>query len=204
MKAPLCISQNPDHTGFWRQAFPEGKLISRSDGIRVDPEQLIWFVLNPGSASEQLDFRSFMANYPQARCICLSPIPSDEEALQSMQLGARGYSHLYVSAATLWQIADVVNLGGLWVSRDIMARMLKTLAPEIRQVTEVPPTFSLTGRETEVARAICNGLTNREIADQLSVSERTIKSHLTSLFEKTGARDRLQLAIKLAPSFTKG
>lgn len=204
IKAPLCICQDPDKTGFWRQAFPDGKVVSQADSLGGEPWQLIWFILSPDSPSSLDRVRSFIEAHPQARCICLSPVPTEEEAYQAMQLGARGYSHLYVSAAMLWQISDVVNLGGLWVSREIMARMLKTIVPEIRQSSDPRPSFALSERETEVAREICNGLTNREIAEHLSVSERTVKAHLTNLFEKTGARDRLQLAIKLAPTFTKG
>jgi DNA-binding NarL/FixJ family response regulator len=55
----------------------------------------------------------------------------------------------------------------------------------------------LTKRERQVAQAVADGLSNREIAERLSVSERTVKARLTSVFQKVDVRDRVQLALLL-------
>jgi len=59
-----------------------------------------------------------------------------------------------------------------------------------------PPTLSM--RELEVARAVSEGLTNKEVAWRLGITERTVKAHLGAVFDKFGVRDRLQLALRLA------
>jgi len=56
---------------------------------------------------------------------------------------------------------------------------------------------SLTEREVEVARLVAGGSSNREVAEQLAVTERTVKAHLTTIFEKLAIRDRLQLSLKV-------
>ena len=55
----------------------------------------------------------------------------------------------------------------------------------------------LSEREGQVAKLVAGGASNKEIADRLSIAERTVKAHLTAIFEKTGARDRLQLSLKV-------
>jgi DNA-binding NarL/FixJ family response regulator len=55
----------------------------------------------------------------------------------------------------------------------------------------------LSDRERQVAQLVASGSSNREVAEQLSISERTAKAHLTSIFEKLGLRDRLQLSLKI-------
>jgi DNA-binding NarL/FixJ family response regulator len=61
------------------------------------------------------------------------------------------------------------------------------------------PSFpeTLSKREDEVVQLVANGLSNKEIADKLFISVRTVKAHLTSIFSKTGFRDRLELAVKM-------
>jgi DNA-binding NarL/FixJ family response regulator len=64
----------------------------------------------------------------------------------------------------------------------------------------VPDTLdlnSLTSRETMVAERVAHGASNREIAEVLKISERTVKAHLTTSFEKLGVRDRVQLALRM-------
>jgi len=55
----------------------------------------------------------------------------------------------------------------------------------------------LSEREVQVARLIANGASNKEIADRLVITERTVKAHLTAIFEKLGVRDRLQLSLRV-------
>jgi DNA-binding NarL/FixJ family response regulator len=55
----------------------------------------------------------------------------------------------------------------------------------------------LSEREAQVARLVAAGFSNREIADRLAITERTVKAHLTAIFEKLGLRDRLQLSLRI-------
>ena len=62
----------------------------------------------------------------------------------------------------------------------------------------LPGLDTLSAREREVAEAVAEGLTNKQVAARLGITERTVKAHLATVFEKTGVRDRLQLALRLS------
>jgi DNA-binding NarL/FixJ family response regulator len=81
---------------------------------------------------------------------------------------------------------------------DAKARAKVLLMEELAATLEVPAEFipgmkELTGREREVCTLLCEGLTNNEIGERLFISETTVRHHVTSIFEKTGARGRVHL-----------
>ena len=89
-----------------------------------------------------------------------------------------------------------VAQGELAFSDELAKQVVNSMATEWRQ--EPPKANSLarlSERERQIAYAVARGLKNRDIAEQLSISENTVKRHLQSIFGKTGARDRLELAV---------
>ena len=84
-----------------------------------------------------------------------------------------------------------------------MSRLLrvteKFLAPDATRGVDLT---QLTARELSVAEMVASGSNNREIASDLEITERTVKAHLTAIFEKLGVRDRVQLAIKVRDSIS--
>lgn len=146
-----------------------------------------------------------LAQQPEARQVCqhyrvlaLSSSPSNAEGMHWLQLGASGYAHALSTDDVLKQVAGTIQAGGVWVGRSIMqqlclsfGQLLPTSAPTERWVSR------LSSRETDVVEALRKGLSNKEIARRLEISERTVKAHLTSVFQKFGVEDRLQLLLKL-------
>lgn len=132
----------------------------------------------------------------QHHVIIASSAPTDEEGLAWLELGASGYCHAYAAEETLRQVLEVVASGEIWVGRSLMGRLLKGIgmrhSPHSRNWTE-----ALTEREREVALRAANAESNLVIAQALGITERTVKSHLTTIFEKLGISDRLQLALKV-------
>jgi len=110
----------------------------------------------------------------------------------------------------LQEVATVIGHGGLWAGPDLIKRLvaatsaaLATLpapigAPGATAQTYAKVWASLSQRETQVAQCVALGKSNREVAEQLFISERTVKAHLGSIFEKLMVRDRLQLALLVA------
>lgn len=127
--------------------------------------------------------------------IIASSEPHDDEGLKYLEQGASGYCHAYAAEATLRQILDVVAGGELWVGRSLMSRLLRGIGGNrgLASGWEIP----LTDREREVALKAANGASNLDIAAALGITERTVKAHLTAIFEKLGIADRLQLALKV-------
>lgn len=146
--------------------------------------------------------REQVAQYPY---VVMSDMPNDDEALAVFALGARGYCNSHASAAVLQQIASVVSQGGLWIGASLMQRMVAMSAQATLPAPKMPGkdlTALLTQRELEVARIVVSGASNKEVASQLGIAERTVKSHVGAIFEKLGVRDRLQLALLIRNQVT--
>ncbi|WP_051460191.1 response regulator transcription factor [Pseudogulbenkiania sp. MAI-1] len=134
----------------------------------------------------------------QYRVLALSSSPSNSEGMIWLQLGAAGYAHALSTSDVLKQVAGTIQSGGIWVGRSIMQQMCARFG----QLSSAPSQTRawaerLSPRETEVVEALKRGLSNKEIARQLDISERTVKARLTSVFQKFGVEDRLQLLLKL-------
>ena len=126
--------------------------------------------------------------------VVASPSPNDEQGTQALGAGAHGYCHSYAPAAALSQALEVVLSGGIWMGRSLVARLLK-LVTERAQDSHAWDDGVLTERETTVARYAASGQANAQIADALGITERTVKAHLSAVFEKLNVSDRLQLAL---------
>jgi DNA-binding NarL/FixJ family response regulator len=128
----------------------------------------------------------------------LSNIPNDDEALVALGAGAQGYCNAYADPEVLKEVAEVTAHGGLWVGEALLSRMVGGLSQKLAQrqadVANGPLT-RLSAREREIAQRVARGESNKEIARGLDITERTVKAHLSAIFEKLGVRDRLQLAL---------
>jgi DNA-binding NarL/FixJ family response regulator len=139
---------------------------------------------------------------PDCQVVVLSSVPDQVEGLRALNAGARGYCHLLAAPVLLQEVAQVVSLGGLWVGPDLVQRLMAATRELLQRSPEaVRPMVDLSvlsERELQVARAVAEGQSNREVAEQLHISERTVKAHLGAVFEKLGLRDRVQLVLQLA------
>ena len=158
---------------------------------------LLWLRLpqNRPVAPLLADIRRRLGNLP---CVVLSDLPDDNQALESFSAAAKGYCNTHAAPAFLRQVADVVGQGGLWIGETLMNRLVEaTSRIESKSPVESNASLgsSLTPREQEVARAIAEGASNKEIARSLGITERTVKLHVGAVLEKLGVRDRLQIAL---------
>jgi Response regulator containing a CheY-like receiver domain and an HTH DNA-binding domain len=155
--------------------------------------------------------RQILQTQPHARVVLLSGTPGPDEGLSALNEGARGYTHAYGVPALLQEVALVVEHGGLWVGPDLLQRLVGStsaaLAARPAIATTPPPATAapganawalLSARETQVARSVQAGRSNKEVAALMFISERTVKAHLGTIFEKLGVRDRLQLVLRLS------
>ena len=112
-----------------------------------------------------------------------------------------GYCNAHATPELLHTIEAVVRNHGLWVGESLLTRLIGGIgvrSPMAGKHHDHPVLETLSEREREVALCVARGEHNKEIARQLNLAERTIKAHLTSVFEKLGVRDRLQLALLLS------
>lgn len=141
---------------------------------------------------------------PNCRLFILSDRPEDEEGLLFLRLGVVGYANSYISAERLREAARTVAGGAVWVSQQLMQRLISgVVADKPSATTETAPPgektspllAALSNREYQIANLVAEGLSNLEIAAQLGITERTVKAHLGTIYAKTSTKGRLGLAL---------
>lgn len=119
------------------------------------------------------------SEFPDARIIVLTTYTGDSQVIGALRAGARAYllkAHVH---RELSEIIRAVHAGQKRIPPEIAAEVANHLADE-----------SLTAREVEVLRLVAAGNGNKQIADQLSIGEASVKSHVASILSKLGANDR--------------
>ena len=129
------------------------------------------------------------------RTVVLSAAIRKEDIVKALQLGARGVVLKDAGSHILFECIRSVMAGDYWMGRETVADLVHALRHLSRARPGRAREFGLTFRELEIISHIVAGLTNKEIAQQLLLSEETVKSHLTHIFDKLGMSNRLELAL---------
>ena len=130
------------------------------------------------------------------RTIVLTAAIEKPDIVKLFQCGARGIVLKDSPIELVFKSIRKVHGGEVWISRDTMADVVDALASlKHQERVEAPRGFGLTPREREILRLVVEADTNKGIAGRLSIGENTVKHHLTSIFNKTGASSRLELAL---------
>lgn len=125
--------------------------------------------------------------------VVLTGSDSQLDYVQVVKLGARGLVLKGDSTEKLFAAIRTVAGGELAFSTDMADQVVNAMAAEPR---ESPGNLSrLSERERQIAALVARGLKNKDISHELQISENTVKRHLQSIFNKTGTRDRLELAV---------
>ena len=136
---------------------------------------------------------SLQASAPETRIIVLTGMRTAELQARALRLGAKGFVPKDQSGELVVRAIRRVREGELWFDRVTVSAAVTTLLR--REGREQAPVANLTPRELEIVRMVGEGLRNEAIAQRLSIQEKTVRNHLTVIFEKVGVRDRLHLAI---------
>ena len=139
--------------------------------------------------------RQITEELPDTAVIVLTMYRHNHQVLQAMRAGARGYMLKSAQALEVLQAIHTVHAGGVLIEPEVAG----TVVTEYRRLSQtVEPAQGLnmlTEREVEIIRYVAAGMSNREIANKLSYSEKTVKNYLSNIFSKLGIRDRTQAAI---------
>jgi two-component system nitrate/nitrite response regulator NarL len=154
----------------------------------LQPDILLLDLAMPGTTGLGV-LRELTASAGATRAIVLTAAVNPADLGEALALGARGVVLKDSASEELFESLSVVAAGGFWLAEDQMravARRDPALGPE-------PP---LTAREREIVRCLARGLSNKEVAMQVGISESTVKHHLTSVYEKLGITSRLELVVR--------
>lgn len=197
------LTRAPEPSARWAEALDSIVLHASLAGLRISPSVTYWVdfaTLTRDDALALID-RIVVAN-ESAPIVCMVPYPKADDAFALLARGARGYCHVAAAPEQLRLVANAVSNGGFWLPTSLMSTFLTRAGSLVTQASIASPASldDLTKRERQVAKAVAEGLSNREIAARLNISERTVKARLTGVFQKLDVRDRVQLALLLRGS----
>jgi DNA-binding NarL/FixJ family response regulator len=130
------------------------------------------------------------------KVILLTAAIEKRQIIEALQTGARGVIMKDAATQLLLKGIRTVMGGQFWVGREAVADMVGYLRDKAAQQPPSPAkAYGLTKRELEILSTIVSGLSNKEIAQKFSLSEDTVKHHLTNIFDKVGVSSRLELAL---------
>lgn len=202
----IFISTLPSPLNSWTQAFPKSKVFASIPEVSARKHDPVIFWLHMNEDRQQWltnTMEAIFKTYKTAKIVVLADVPIHAESLHALSLGATGYCHAYIDPSILKEIRTVISNGGIWLGQELLQRLIQA---SIRRVSNQPEYVDslltqLTKREKDVAVEAAKGLSNKEIARILDITERTVKAHLAATFERLGAKDRLQLALMLNTNF---
>ena len=187
----------------WQAAFPQAELqvaMAMADAHPFSASDVVWLVCEGQQRLSARLLDTVQELSTQCAVVVLANSPQQVDALQFLQAGARGYAHALSPVVTLQQIATVVTNAGIWVPADLMAKVMSQTWGALNGEQRLKHDLldKLTERERDVALAVVQGTSNKQVARDLGITERTVKAHLTSIFRKLDITDRMQLMLRLA------
>lgn len=205
----IFISTLPVLLNCWSEAFPKSTIAATVPEVPANSKlkneaAIFWLHMNEDRQQWMANTIALISkNFKDAKIVVLANMPNQAESVHALSLGAMGYCHAYTEPAVLKEIKAVISHGGLWLGQDILQRLIEVSTKLVGNQPDYVASLleKLTSREKEVAVEAAKGLSNKEIARVLNITERTVKAHLAKTFERLGAKDRLQLALMLNSHF---
>jgi DNA-binding NarL/FixJ family response regulator len=166
---------------------------------RLHPDVILLDLLMPQMDGVEATSKITLHN-PQARVLILTSFGEDDKVFPAIRAGAQGYLLKDIQPRDLVQAVRETYQGKAQLHPDIARRLMAAVSGEAParqgQPGALPSALQeLTEREREVLEQIARGLTNREIAEKMVISEKTVKTHVSNLLDKLGLEDRTRAAI---------
>ena len=211
--APIKVVVADDHTlfrdGIRRILSLEKDILvvgeaSRGDEVtkvveRTKPDVLLLDVKMPRGDIVQTLLEIKEKSLP-TKVLILTAYSEDENILNAAKGGARGYVLKGIDFPTLLQAIKAVHKGGVWIDKEMPAadafeEIAQGQLGEIDDLSDDNAISTLTKRETEILKLVAEGLTNEEIGKRIFISEKTVKTHLTNIFDKLKVNNRFKAAL---------
>jgi len=132
---------------------------------------------------------------PSVRIIVTGPGGNDEDILRAIAAGAKGYIPEDASPAEFRQAIRLVHGGEVWAPRRVLANFIERVTASATRQTKPRDGQMLSRRQRQVLGLLAVGSSNREIAKDLGLTERTVKAHVAELLRKIGAPNRIALSV---------
>lgn len=133
---------------------------------------------------------------PHVKIVMLSASESDQDLFEAIKVGAQGYLLKDLEPYQLYDLLESLSRGETPLSGTMATKILKEFSkPDKEEQQTVDYEEALTDREIDILKLVAEGLTNKEISEQLVISENTVKIHLRNILEKLQLKNRIQAAV---------
>jgi DNA-binding NarL/FixJ family response regulator len=166
---------------------------------RLEPDVILLDLMMPEMDGIEAT-RRILERTPQARVLILTSFGDDDKVFPAIRAGAQGYLLKDIQPGELMRAVRDACHGKVQLHPDVVRRLMTAVSGDA-PVQEAKPALqdkdlqALTEREREVLDLIARGLSNREIAEKMVISEKTVKTHVSNLLDKLGLEDRTRAAI---------
>lgn len=209
----LLASNSPEITTSFQDVLRKkgattvvGSLLDLQQSLARHPAQLILMDFGLLAADPQAEIARTRQLSPEAKVVIVAAELSPQGELSLLGAGAAACCGAQLTVDTITRIINTVLDGGTWLSSAALPLLLKGLgglaaaAPAANRPEADNRLEELTPRERQIAEWVASGASNKLIARQLDISDRTVKAHLGAIFQKLGVSDRLQLALYVTGS----
>jgi DNA-binding NarL/FixJ family response regulator len=202
----VVASADPELLDRWRAGLDaDASLVEvrRNDALyeclaRLQP-QLLLLDLRLWRTARIQDVAELHKASTSTRIVAFTASCDEDFELALFRVGVRGICARDVSNDMLLRVVNAALQGELWIRRALVPRLLEGVTTNPEEAPGCTGRFALlTPRESEIARLISQGVSNKRIARHLAIAEQTVKGHLTTIFRKFGVMDRTKLALLLA------
>lgn len=203
MKILLC-SNNETIIRRWKNGLLSNNQIFEATSLEsayrilgknsIDLTMLHRTLINENQIKEMASLKSNL------KVFVLSDRPNNNEGITCLRLGCIGYANAYIAQPRLTLAVQAVESGLIWTGTSLMQHMIQASMgnsgsdQSAGDTAESPILAQLSKREYQVAALVAEGLHNKEVAERLDITERTVKAHLSSAYAKTSTKSRLGLA----------
>ncbi len=204
----LCLNINESVWKHWLTVAPSDKSLVRVlsmdelkrllDESKPDNVEYCFIYLDHEHFHQMIESAiTLRREYPSLKIITFPNKPSQTAGLRLLSQGINGQCSPYIGKKQLETVLSVVAMGEIWVGKSFIDQLITANSMDIN-IDDLASQESfelLSAKEREVAVYISKGLSNKQIASEMSISDRTVKSHMTNIFKKTNIKDRLGLSI---------
>jgi len=171
----------------------------------IENEAIVNLIYHLGVYVDESELVSLQQRYKEKlNTLVLTNTPYPEQGVRLLGHNIRGYANSYLEHDKLMTAVAVIQQGEVWAGSSLIHYMLTRAAAMFAEAPAEEEEYNnhlvfdmLTSREQQIAQKILLGLQNKVIADKLSITERTVKAHLSTIYKKLSVRNRLELTLKL-------
>ena len=162
----------------------------------LEDESIEYVLIDWSSSTKKLGvLEGIRRKRPHLRMVVIGPDSNEQVMMDAIIAGARAYLDMGAGPRLVREALDVVISGSIWAPRKLLSKLIdRLLSGEDSNVTSPRP--HLTAREEQVLQLLLLARSNREIAEELGIEERTVKAHVGKLMRKIGAENRIELSMR--------